>query len=314
MAKVTKKQLGRRRRCALYVLLMLLILIIVLVTKCCRSLSPKEPTSVNASLSNTASATEPATTAPVIAGEIYTGTAPIINEYIESTPQPTMPSEPENLPDEYQIQGVTPILQNPELPTGCEITSLTMALNYAGYATDKLTMADKYLIRAEPYQTTFGEAFVGSPHDPTAWGCYAPVIVKTAQRFLTDMNGTEDTTTVQNLTGCSLKTLLGEVANGTPVITWASIGMTDDIEERYYWTTPEGKDAVFLVSEHCLLLTGYSIPNSTVTVCDPLEGQTTYDMEVFEDRYNRLYQQAVVIRSNASSKPEDENINVAVDE
>lgn len=42
-----------------------------------------------------------------------------------------------------------------------------------------------------------------------------------------------------------LKTLLWEVANGTPVITWVTINLTSHVEERYYWTTPNGEDAVF---------------------------------------------------------------------
>lgn len=33
------------------------------------------------------------------------------------------------------------IIQNPELPTGCEITALTMVLNYYGYPADKIVMA-----------------------------------------------------------------------------------------------------------------------------------------------------------------------------
>ncbi len=37
------------------------------------------------------------------------------------------------------------ILQNPELPTGCEATSLTMVLNYWGYTVSKVTIAGQYL-------------------------------------------------------------------------------------------------------------------------------------------------------------------------
>ena len=167
-----------------------------------------------------------------------------------------------------------------------------MALNYLGYDVDKLTMADDYLIRGEAYQNTFDEAFVGSPYDPTSWGCYAPVIVQTAQNYLADQGGGE---VVQDLTGCSLKTLLGQVAGGTPVVTWATISMTPNVEERYYWTTPDGDDAVFLVNEHCLLLCGYDLDANTVTVCDPLEGKIDYDMDVFENRFELIHRQAVAI-------------------
>ena len=44
--------------------------------------------------------------------------------------------------------------QYPELPTGCEITAMTMVLNYYGYNVDKVTMALDYMpkIQAEFYR------------------------------------------------------------------------------------------------------------------------------------------------------------------
>ncbi len=288
MARVSKKQLGRRRRCALYSIILLIVLIVFLISRCSAALSEKKSQSVSAELTTTAASE---TTAARMTGVLFTGTMPSMTE---PTEQNVMIEEPEVLPVDSCLLDAVPIMQNPELPTGCEITALTMALNYAGYNVDKVTMADEFLIRAEPYQTTFGEAFVGSPHDPTAWGCYAPVIVKTAENYIAEMNGTES---VRNLTGCSLKTLLNEVANGTPVVTWVSIGMTDQITEKYYWTTPDGKDAVFLKNEHCVLLIGYDLNANTVTVCDPLEGLISYNKDIFEDRYNKVYQQAVTVCS-----------------
>ena len=41
--------------------------------------------------------------------------------------------------------GVPVILQNPELPNGCEITTLTAVLNYYGAETSKLEMDQNYL-------------------------------------------------------------------------------------------------------------------------------------------------------------------------
>ena len=50
-----------------------------------------------------------------------------------------------NLPEQAQIEDFGLILQMPELPTGCEITALTMMLNYYGYTVDKTVMASDYL-------------------------------------------------------------------------------------------------------------------------------------------------------------------------
>ena len=52
------------------------------------------------------------------------------------------------LPEEYLIDDFEITYQMPELPTGCEITALAMALNYYGYGIDKVTMAVQYLPKA----------------------------------------------------------------------------------------------------------------------------------------------------------------------
>ena len=50
------------------------------------------------------------------------------------------------------------IEQYPELPTGCEITALTMVLNYYGYQVNKVTMALDYMpkVQAEFYRSEDG--------------------------------------------------------------------------------------------------------------------------------------------------------------
>lgn len=68
--------------------------------------------------------------------------------------------------------------QMPELPTGCEITSLTMVLNYYGYSADKMTMALEYLPTVGWTNTYYGDDgtlygndiynyFIGNPQSET---------------------------------------------------------------------------------------------------------------------------------------------------
>lgn len=63
------------------------------------------------------------------------------------------------------------ILQNPELPTGCESVALTMVLNYYGQKLSKTTIADEYLIR-DP--ENFVTAYKGDPYQISGDGIYAP--------------------------------------------------------------------------------------------------------------------------------------------
>ena len=53
------------------------------------------------------------------------------------------------------------ILQNPELPTGCESVALTMVLKYLGFDFEKTTIADDYLVFAD---RNFYDGLYRKPH------------------------------------------------------------------------------------------------------------------------------------------------------
>ena len=57
------------------------------------------------------------------------------------------PSEPEE--NFVLITDFPALIQTPELPTGCEITALTMMLNYYGFPAGKTMMAETYLPKQE---------------------------------------------------------------------------------------------------------------------------------------------------------------------
>ena len=52
----------------------------------------------------------------------------------------------------------------------------------------------------------------------------------------------------------------------------------------------------FPANEHCLLLTGYDYEQSVVHIMDPMKGNVTYDMALFNYRFNQIGNQAVVIK------------------
>ena len=306
MAKVSNKVLGRRRRIAALSLLVLFVFVIFSVVRCTRSLSQSADESDSAAEESSA---ESAADADVVVTdvEISTNQSDILSTTTVAIGTDiagisySIPQVSE-LPTYAELE-VNAILQNPELPTGCEITSLTMALNYAGFDVDKLTMADDYLICADAYTATFGEAFIGSPYDSSSWGCYAPVIKNTANAYLEDQGSDM---TALDITGSDFDTLLSCVAAGTPVMIWISIGLTSSIEEKYYWTTEDGKEAVFLSNEHCVLLCGYDLSANTVIVADPLEGLIAYDRSTVQDRYETMYEQAVILAAPDTTETETE--------
>ena len=184
------------------------------------------------------------------------------------------------------------ISQLPELPTGCEITSLTIALNYLGFSLDKEYMAANYLDKIEPFKGSFDEYFIGSPWDAFSWGCYSTVITRSAQNFLRDQNSSLH---AYNLTGSSLETLCGEVAAGNPIIVWGSQNVNDASVSKPI-LLDDGTTTYWYTNEHCMVLIGYDLVKSTVTVCDPLNGVVEYDFNTFALRYTELQKMGVVIK------------------
>lgn len=190
---------------------------------------------------------------------------------------------------------VAPILQNPELPTGCEVTSLTMLLNHIGFDVDKLTLADDYLPKGEYRKSDFNKVFVGDPRSRQAYGCTAGVIAETAEKFLNEQDK-ENKWQVKNITGCSAEILYSAVKCGYPVVVWGSIDMEKIIFDYVTWTDEStGNTISWFGKEHCLLLTGYDTKEKLVYVNDPLRGQVSYDMKTFEKRFNELDRNAVII-------------------
>lgn len=183
------------------------------------------------------------------------------------------------------------IFQYPELPTGCEVTSLTMALRFAGYDVSKEELADRYLDKTTPGSVRYTEAFWGDPRQEDSFGCYAPVIVNAANRYLAEKEGQEQ---AYDLTGTSLDDILTEVRMGCPVIVWGSMYINEEIVFSYGWEI-DGETVTWPSNEHCMLLVGFDMENNSVIVCDPLEGVVSYDKGAFQHHYEILGQQAIVI-------------------
>lgn len=191
------------------------------------------------------------------------------------------------------IRRIPAVRQNPELPTGCEVTSLAMALSNLGIKVDKEVLADHYLPKS-PYRTgDYRRTFVGDPHSTYAYGCYAGVIEECAESFLSVQRGRSFD--VVNITGCEPDRLYACLDMGYPVIVWATMNMTEVTEGASWKDEATGRTVVWKGNEHCLLLTGYDISRKTVYLNDPLKGAVGCDMGIFEQRFADMEKQAVFI-------------------
>lgn len=195
------------------------------------------------------------------------------------------------LPDSYEID-VNCVYQNPELPTGCEVTSLTTVLNHFGYTIGKMDMANNYLIKDNYGATDFSTAFIGNPQTERGYGCYSPVIVNTAQRFLDDHGNLHS---VEDLSGYELRELFKVISNDYPIVVWCTMSLVEP-KEVYVWTLAGNIDVYWMRNEHCVVLTGYDLAEGTVTVSDPQKGIIKYNLDRFEKRFTQLGKQAVAIK------------------
>ncbi len=179
--------------------------------------------------------------------------------------------------------------QNPELPTGCEITSLTTVLNYYGFDVTKTEMAKEYLPKA-PAPASFWESFIGDPFTSYGFGCYAKPITKAANDFFTDQNAGY---TAYDKSGVGFEALLLETEQGRPVIIWGTMGMKTPYY-TYEWEA-NGKKIKWIAPEHCLVLIGYDLENSMAVFCDPQMGRIGYPLDIVKKRYAALHFQCVIV-------------------
>lgn len=195
---------------------------------------------------------------------------------------------PEFMPsDKAVILPVENILQNPELPTGCESVALTMVLNYYGQKLSKTEIADKYL-KKDP--ENFVTLFKGDPHDISGDGIYAPGLTETANRFLRK-NGCSQK--AEDLTGTAFSELYPYLERKIPIIVYDSVYLKTPVDVAEY--VVNGKTWHFYHNEHCIVLCGYDPEKHRVLVSDALSGLVWRDEKRFEEIYDALGRMAVVI-------------------
>lgn len=192
------------------------------------------------------------------------------------------------------VHTVKEILQNPELPHGCEVTALAMLLSYYGCSADKCVLADQWLPKGIWGSTDFNKAFVGNPRKSTSSaGCFAPVVEDTANRYL---QAEGSTLTAESRQGVSFDELLSMLEEA-PVLAWTTMELKAPYIAQV-WTV-DGEELYWQNCEHCVVLTGYDLEKGIFYGMDPLYGVCEYDMRLFFLRFQTMYSQVLQIKDSA---------------
>ena len=97
---------------------------------------------------------------------------------------------------------------------------------------------------------------------------------------------------IAHSTATDPSTLYAAVSSGQPVIVWIPYGLT--VKGRGEWLTPDGKTVPYVVTEHCVVLSG--LTDSGVMYADPWEGiLKTADYATFEAAFTELQNRAVFV-------------------
>jgi uncharacterized protein YvpB len=193
------------------------------------------------------------------------------------------------------LLNIPAISQIPDLPRGCEVTTLAMLLNNAGVAVDKMELGEKVTRDHTPQKITNGEIYFGNPNDGfvgdmyslkrPGYGVYHKPIAKLAEKYLPGK--------IKDLTGADFEELKIHLSDGRPV--WVITNTTyQKLDESQFqtWNTPTGPVKI-THREHSVLITGYD-PHF-VYFNDPLTGEKNKKAPIkdFEESWVQMGRQAI---------------------
>jgi uncharacterized protein YvpB len=188
------------------------------------------------------------------------------------------------------LLSVPALMQFPELPRGCEVTSLAMLLNFAGVSVDKLTLADEipkvpYLsngIYGNPHQGFVGNMYT---YNEPGLGVYHEVIEDLANQYLPNQ--------IDNITGEPFSSVQKKLNDGKPV--WVIVGSTYAFLPVKHWETWNTNEGEIKITRkvHSVLITGYDEKN--VYFNDPffLDQNRSTDFQDFVTSWAQFGSQAI---------------------
>ncbi|MDQ0272262.1 uncharacterized protein YvpB [Cytobacillus purgationiresistens] len=187
------------------------------------------------------------------------------------------------------------IPQFPELPRGCEVTSLAMLLQHAGVDVDKMTLAKEVRKNDEPYKQKDGKIYYGHPNDgfvgdmytyeKRGLGVYHAPIKELAEQYLPG--------NILDITGSDFSSIKTHLSDDRPV--WVITNTTyKKLPSASFqtWQTSSGEIDI-TYKEHSVLVTGYN--EDYVFFNDPYTGQknTKAPIKDFEAAWVQMGQQAI---------------------
>ncbi len=211
---------------------------------------------------------------------------------------------PKALPTSYLIH-VPAKDQYPQLPNGCEVTSLAMLMTAVGHPVSKMTLAAEMpvdptklvlgtsttpsgqVVHTTQYWGNPNVGFVGNVYKAGyGYGIYNGPMYKFLNRLLPGR--------AENLTGKPFSTILAHVAQGIPVEVWTTTTF-QPTTDWVTWNSPEGL-VTATPYEHAVLIVGYK--PGYLYINNPLNGEAGQKVAEapFIQAWDQLGHQAITVR------------------
>ena len=222
---------------------------------------------------------------------------PIPTEAVPVTPDPT-----EAVPSRYlpgSDSTVNLIYQDPELPNGCEITSLAILLDWAGYPIDKVELSDYWLPKQGFYRSDGvlhgadpNEAYAGDPASASSgWYCFEGPILAAGNAYLSDQDSYLYAASLSGLTQEELEFWMDA---GVPLAVWVTLDYSAPrTRESASWILPDGAEYVPYRNLHCVVLAGWD--GDDYRIANPIKGWQTISPDAFWSCFDAMGRRAVAV-------------------
>lgn len=217
----------------------------------------------------------------------------------ETDPGQPGAGDPTALPEPgVQLLPVQLIMQNPELPNGCEATSLAMLLSCTGIPADKMDVLIHYL-PTEPFTWRDGVRYGPDPQTAYAgdasvkgggWYCFENPVIAAGNVWLRTKDCPYQ---MKNCTGLTREELEQYLGQGTPMVVWATLKCQTPHFSTSPWTLPDGSKYYPYTNLHCFVLTG--LTDDQYDAADPIYGWQSLSPAAFWQVFDAMGRRAVTL-------------------
>ena len=190
-------------------------------------------------------------------------------------------------------------LQDPQLPNGCEVTSLAMLLGWAGYPVDKEELYWEYLPRQNFSYDDQGREIGGDPEqvyvgdastETAGWYCMEGPIVEAGNLYLQQQGSAR---ALEAVSGLSRRDLDAYLEEEIPLVAWVTLDYESPFRCDGGWYLANGSFYTPYCNLHCVVVLAQG--EEGCLTANPLTGWQWVDEDQFWSAFDAMGRRAVTL-------------------